>query len=174
MDTNIQTLIAEFVRTHPLAAVATSSSLNMPSVSSLYVFCKPEFTFYFGTRTSTQKFLDIEENPYVALACTDAETLEILQMRGKVEVVLNPAAVRSLTEELRAMYESERKKWMAPADKAARGIYHIDVSRWVPPVSQIHDGAYVFMKLTPEWARLRKYDADWKEGKDFTEHLYTA
>lgn len=162
----------DFVSKHPLGAMSTSSSLNMPSNSWVYTFSHPDFTFYVGTRTSTQKFADLEENPYAALSFTDPVTLETLQMRGKTEMLLGVAEVRAMTDALRALFETERKKWMAPADKASHGIYNIDVSRWMPPVAQMRDGAYVFIKITPEWARYRRYDADWREGKDFTELEY--
>lgn len=159
-----------FTQQHPLGAVATSSALNTPSVSALYVFPKDDFTFYFGTRTATQKFQDLQENPFASIALHDATTLETLQLRGKAEIIIDPSQVRVLLEELRGMFVKEKQKWMAPPDRAAHGVFHIDVSRWVPPVSQMREGSYVFFKVTPEWARFRHYDADWKEGKDYTEY----
>ncbi|MBP9668759.1 MAG: pyridoxamine 5'-phosphate oxidase family protein [Candidatus Pacebacteria bacterium] len=167
---DIKSTMVLFALKHPLGVIATSSSANYPSASWVYVFAHDDFTFYIGTRTTTQKFHDIEENSAVSVALADAETLETLQLRGEAEAVADPIQVRQLLESLRETFAKERKGWMSPADRDTHGLFNIDVSRWVPPVSQMREGTYVFYKITPAWARYRRYDADWKEGKDYTEY----
>lgn len=164
--------MTEFAEKHPLGALASVSPIEEPSISWVYIFPTANFTFRFGTRTTTQKFKDIEKNPLVALALSDGNTLETLQMRGQATAILEPDKVRDLLETLRQTFAKERQHWMASEDKAARGAYHMDVSRWLPPVSQMREGSYVFFEIVPDWARFRRYDADWKEGKDFSEYEY--
>ncbi len=167
---DIKSTMVLFALKHPLGVIATSSSSNYPSASWVYVFPHDDFTFYVGARTTTQKFHDIEENSAVSIALADAGTLETLQIRGEAEAIADPVQVRQLLETLRETFSKERKGWMAPADRDTHGLYNIDVSRWVPPVSQMREGAYIFYKITPAWARYRRYDADWKEGRDYTEY----
>jgi len=165
-------MMIDFTLSHPLGALATVSSLYEPSVAWVYIFVKPDFKFYFGTRSSTQKFKDIAQNPSVAIALSDGVTLETLQVRGIATSVLDADKVRDLLEQLRATFASERKQWAAPVDKATGGLHQVDVSRWIPPVAQMHEGNYVFFEVIPEWARFRRYDADWKKGHEFTEYQY--
>ena len=166
--------IVSFVDRHPLGALATNSDPAKLAVSSMYIFAHSDFTFYFGTRSSTAKFENIEKNPVVAFAISDEETLETLQVRGNAELILDAQKIRDLMDKLRTTFAHERTKWMTAEDKKAHGVFGTNVSRWVPPVSQIRDGAYAFYKVTPTWARYRRYDADWKDGKDFTEYVLGA
>ena len=108
------------------------------------------------------------------MALSSTHTLETLQMRGSAELVSDSEAVRGLLETLRNTFAHEKQTWMTSTDAAAHGIYHHDVSRWVPPVAQINEGGYAFFKITPTWARYRRYDADAREDKKFTELLVTS
>lgn len=167
-------LMMDFARKNPLGSVATVSGAGEPSLATVYVFPHTDFTFYFGTRSSTQKFKDIGENPHVAVALSNAHTLETLQMRGTAELVTDAESVRGLLDTLRNTFAHEKQAWMSSSDVASRGIYHHDVSHWVPPVAQIHEGSYAFFKITPHWARYRRYDTDAREDKKFTEYLVTS
>ncbi len=169
----IKQFMIAFTERHPLGAIATASVTAEPSISADFIFVQNNFSFYFGTRSSTRKFEDIEQNPSVAMVLSDSDTLETLQIRGKAIIVMEPDRVRDLLETLRSTFARERQHWAAPADKVAHGIHNIDVSRWMPPVAQMREGSYVFYEVTPQWARFRRYDADWKLGKDYTEYTYT-
>lgn len=164
----------DFAGKNPLGSVATVSALGEPSLATVYIFGHSDFTFYFGTRSTTQKCANILENPKVAVALSNAHTLETLQMRGTAELVTDSETVRGLLETLRATFAHEKQTWMTSADAAAHGIYHHDVSRWVPPVAQMNEGSYAFFKITPHWARYRRYDSDAREDKKFTELLVTS
>lgn len=164
-------VILDFVEKYPLASLATAHD-GIPYSSWVYLFGKPDFTFYFGTRSSTRKFEDLIHNDRASISLGNPVTLEILQLQAVATLVTDARLVRESLEEVRAIFTAQKKKWMSSADYATRGLYHEDVSRWIPPISQMREGSYAFVKLTPTWARLRKYDADMRAGKEFTEYVY--
>ena len=165
---DIQKLMIAFVERHPLGAVATVSAAGEPSLANVYVLAKSGFAFHFGTRTSTRKFEDLQQNPRVALTISDSDTLETLQLRGTASLITDTAKVIGELAELRSAFAKERTHWRSVADKATHDLYHVNVSHWIPPIGQM-EGNYAFFEVKPSWARFRKYDAD-KDERGFSEY----
>lgn len=167
--------VFEFMQRNQLAVLSTLTEGSTPYGSAVLIIPKPDLTAIFASRSETHKIRDILANPMVSLTIYDADTLEILQMRGIAEVIMDAHAIRDTMESLRKTVEKEKKHWMSHEDKVTGGLHHVDVSRWSAPIAQMQEeGQSVYVRITPAWARFRRYDADWQTGQKFTEYIFSA
>lgn len=127
-----------FLRHHPLGVLSTASSDGEPWGAAVYFAVDEEFNFYFITRMKTLKYHHIETNPQASLTVTDPATQTTLQAYGSVRKVPPHDYMDVLFHKL----EHVRPKG--------------DLE-WTPPLSKIHQGDYMPLKLTPSKLRFAEY-----------------
>lgn len=164
-------IVFDFIAGHPLAVLSTASPKGEPSSAPVYTRVRPDLVCYFSTRTSAEKYLNIMQNPHVALAIVDGTTLETVQLRGIANLLSNPDEIHDVMESLRYIVDKEKHNWMSPEEKISHGAFKFDVSRLIPPIGQMEGGSYAYMQVRPSWLRYRRYDSDWKTGKKYTEYI---
>ncbi|EKD65345.1 MAG: hypothetical protein ACD_50C00115G0003 [uncultured bacterium] len=122
-----------------LAVLATVGSDNTPYTATVFFTTDEDLNFYLMTKSSTQKFLNLEHNKNVALATIDAHTIKTVQVKGTVEKITDTDITTRIVEAL--------------AEKSVVG----GISYWPPPLSKIQKGEIVVLKITPTWLRYADY-----------------
>jgi pyridoxine/pyridoxamine 5'-phosphate oxidase len=157
--------------THPFGTISTVSAASLPAAAAVYLWAKSDLTLYFSTRIHSEKFENISHNAMVAVTIADEVTLETIQMRGVARVITDANEVRDAMAYFHSVAGKAQTKWKAHSQVISRDALKADISRWVPPVAQMQGTMQAYVKITPDWLRYRRYDADWKSGKKFTEYI---
>lgn len=118
-----------FLHNHKLVALATVSASGIPSAATVYAATDEKLNLYFITRSDTQKFRNIQENPNVSVAVTDEQTAETVQLIGRAETVEDKKEAGKLVQAL----------WKATLDKQS----------WPAPVVKLNSGDLTLVKITP-------------------------
>lgn len=143
MDTESRHKALEFVRSQQFGILSTSDKDGHPWGSAIFFLVDDDFNFYFLTRTGTQKFGDIDQNPRVALTVANRDSQITVQLSGTVSRVELNEYAHNLLPKFSAL---------KPADD----------DYWRPPVSKIHSGNYMPLKITP----VRLQYADYAQQTD--------
>ncbi len=122
--------IHKFLKGHPMGILSTVDSDGSPWGAAIYYVVDKDFKFYFVTRAETYKYQNLDKNPFAALTIADSGTQTTVQLSGKV----SPLPVKQYMEVF--------------FDKFAK-IKPKDDHSWMPPLSKIHQGNYMPLKLTP-------------------------
>lgn len=78
----ISQYIITFLNKHALAVLSTVDATGNPHGAPIYFVMDTEKNLYFVTPTKTQKNLNLESNPQVALTVVNEATKEMAQIRG--------------------------------------------------------------------------------------------
>lgn len=133
MGNEMKEIVYHFLQQHPLTTLCTVSSEHHPRASSVYLFTDKDFTFYFLTKAKTVKYHHISDNPHIALAITDEQSYQTVQVEGIASEVTDQTERQQTLQQL--------------ADVAVQ--HH----EWQPPVMQLDAEHYVVMKIKPTWLR---------------------
>jgi general stress protein 26 len=79
--------LAEFLRTHGIGVLATSSREGKPHAATVYLTCDQQFNIYFVTKKDTQKSRNLQENGQAAIAIYDAASQTTVQAEGAAVAV---------------------------------------------------------------------------------------
>lgn len=123
-----------------MAILSTVSEDGKPWGSAIYCVADKDFNFFFVTRSQTQKFKDIDNNPRVALTLADPESQRTLQLTGTVSKVPSKDIVDVVFKQLADI--------KPPGD-----------SDWLPPIIKVHQGDWMILKITPNYAQFADYKA---------------
>lgn len=124
------TQVYEFLTQHPVGVLSTTSSTGEPWGSTIVFACDEDFTFYFMTRSNTQKYKNIAANPKVALTVTDQAAQTTVQAAGTAEPVAAEDMMNVVFQKL---------------DK----IKPTGTEHWIDPVYKIHEGDYMILQFKP-------------------------
>ncbi|MCA9325693.1 pyridoxamine 5'-phosphate oxidase family protein [Candidatus Saccharibacteria bacterium] len=150
MDTESRNKALAFVRSQQFGVLSTSDKDGQPWGAAIFFLVDDDFNFYFLTRTGTQKFGDIDQNPQVALTVVDRQSQVTVQLAGTVSKVdLNEYAHDLLPK--------------------FANLKPDDDEHWHPPVDKIHSGNYVPLKITP--TRLQYADYGQKTEDITADHI---
>jgi nitroimidazol reductase NimA-like FMN-containing flavoprotein (pyridoxamine 5'-phosphate oxidase superfamily) len=136
--------VHEFLRHHPLGALATVSADGRPWSSPIYFVVDDNLHFYFVTRRETLKYKNLKQNQSAALSITDQDMQITVQVLGKISEVPPSEAIHIVLDKL------ERVR---PA-----GDYN-----WAPPIMKVHKGDYNVLKLIPttlQYANFKQFKSD--------------
>lgn len=125
-----------------MGVLSTVSAEGEPWGAAIYFVVDDNFTFYFVTRVGTRKYQNLESRPVASLTIADGETQTTVQAYGNIEKV-------PVQEYMDTIF-----------DKLA-GIKPADDSDWHPPLTKVHEGNYMPLKLTPSKLQF----ADFKQHK---------
>jgi general stress protein 26 len=131
--------IIGFIKTHSVAAIATIKSDGTPKVDTIYYTTdeSPEPEILFITKTDTGIYIDIRNNPAVALVITDEAKLTTLQLEGNAIELTDDAHIDRTIKKMN--------------DKSAHPSY------WPPPIVKMKRGDFVVLKISPKDVRLNDY-----------------
>lgn len=141
MDTK-QREAHKFLDEHKVGVLSTVTEDGKPWGSTIYyVVSDSNLNVYFLTHASSNKYRNLVANSAVALTVFDDYQQTTVQIAGTIDEL-------EIGEE---------------HDIVFRKISHLHPPgqfAWNPPVSKIHDGEVVLLKITPKAMRLSSYKAD--------------
>ena len=115
--------IFQFLKSHPVAALATVSADGAPHVATIYTSIDDDLNIYFITKQATTKSKNIAENNRVALAITDAHSLQTVQVQGVAEIVSDQNIAHQVLSRVTNVVQSTTDSQEAPVSKLAAGDY---------------------------------------------------
>jgi general stress protein 26 len=118
-----------FLRGHEVGVLSTLDRHNKPSGATVY-YTLDDGHVYILTKQSTTKAHNMMTNQDVALTVYDTDSLQTVQLQGVAEV------------------ETDREIKETVFRDIVR-LRHSATGRHFPPVTTIHDGAYVVFKISP-------------------------
>lgn len=136
-----------FLRKHPMGILSTVSSDNTPWGSAIYYVAEDDFACYFVTRSESQKFKNIDQNPAVALTVADEPTQTTVQIAGRLQKVPAREVIDVVFKKLAHI----------------KPPHDID---WLPPVIKVHEGDWMVLELTPTHVQYADYRQNKKEVSD--------
>jgi general stress protein 26 len=128
----------EFLHDHPLGVLSTTGENGKPWGSAVYFVTDEDFNFFFVTREKTKKFQNIHANAHVALTVADGKTQTTVQAAGTITKVPSRDIVDVVFKKLASI---------RPQD---------DIN-WAPPVIKVHQGDWMVLKLSPNYAQFAEF-----------------
>ncbi len=136
--------VHDFLKQHPMGVLSTVSEDSKPWGSAIYYVADEDFNFFFATRAHTAKYQNITKNPAASLTVADEASQTTVQVAGELSRVPAEDYVSILFDKLAAV--------------KPQGVKH-----WVPPMTKIHEGDYMVLKLTPtklQYADYKQFNPD--------------
>lgn len=128
----------EFLNDHKLATLSTSSEDGTPWGAAIYYVVDEHFNFYFLTHSETKKYFNMQKHHSAAITVVDDYLQTTVQASGQTTAVsLGP--------------EHDHAFRMLALVHPPGQFY------WVPPVSKMHNGPSMLLKLTPKFLRLSNF-----------------
>lgn len=124
------TKVHDFLRHHPMGVLSTVTADGEPWGAAIYYVADENFNFYFVTRVGTSKYHNLDKTPLAALTVADAASQTTVQAMGTVSKV----PVKDYADIV--------------FDKLAK-LRPKDDLHWSPPLSKLHEGNYMPLRLTP-------------------------
>ncbi len=129
----IKKIALEFLRKNFTGTVATASLGADPFCSTVYFAVKDDFTIFFSTSHSTNKFKNITLNPKVAFSVGVGPEYQTLQLRGKAEL----------------LYEKEQEEGLALLEEIQKTH---PLEQWpIKAISKLKEGGSAMVKVTPDF-----------------------
>ncbi|HEX9153382.1 MAG TPA: pyridoxamine 5'-phosphate oxidase family protein [Candidatus Saccharimonadales bacterium] len=138
---NVHNEARDFLKSHTLGVLSTVSEDSKPWGSAIYYAVGEHLDVYFLTRTSSRKYQNTLENSNVALTITDDAQQMTIQLEGTVDEVTKRSEIDEAFSKLAAIH--------------APGVH-----TWAPPVSKLHDGESVVLKISPEIMQFADFRGD--------------
>jgi uncharacterized pyridoxamine 5'-phosphate oxidase family protein len=145
--------VLEFLMRNKHAGLSTVTPDGKPEAATIYYGIDKHFNLYFPTGTLSRKFKNLQKNPQVALAVTDAEKLITVQMEGVAEVI------HSISKDHQGI--KELTKVLSPS------LREILENLWdpIPPVIKMKNGKLAILKVKIKWVRWANFSLSVKETK---------
>lgn len=125
-----------------MGVLSTVAADGTPWGAAIYYVADEDFNFFFVTRMGTFKYKNLDKTPLAALTIADNETQTTVQVTGKVTKV-------PIQDYMDIVF-----------DKLAK-IRPKDDQNWMPPLTKVHEGNYMPLRLTPSKLQF----ADYKDVK---------
>lgn len=145
---NIRHDIEAYIKKNPATVLGTINSDGTPHGAVVYVCVLTGEQLYFVTKTETQKFKNIKENPHVSITTVNVADDSSLQAGGKAHVVTDPAIIEKVMHSMTHIY--------------AQG------ADWLPPISKLRAGPYQVIGIELTHSRL----AQFKGKQPGSEHIF--
>lgn len=134
---NIQD-IAAFIQQHPVVAIATADLQGNPDVSIVYCAVSMDNAFEFITLRETNKGHHLLENPRISLTAFDAKHTVAVKVSGVVEEMTDASQQTELFNKILV-------------------VSQMTSDSYLPPVTQMQAGEFVFYRLVAEHAVMTAY-----------------
>jgi general stress protein 26 len=128
----------KFLKEHEVAVLSTVERTGTVHGATIYYFLDDQNRVCMVTKSGTQKARDIFANQQVALTVFEAAKAQTVQLNGLAAVVTDPETQQKIMNQLIKLrsYEGEMR---------------------LPPVTTIHEEAFVALQITPTSARFTDY-----------------
>ncbi|HSX32614.1 MAG TPA: pyridoxamine 5'-phosphate oxidase family protein [Candidatus Saccharimonadales bacterium] len=121
----------EFLKNHKFAVLSTATEDAKPWGAAVYYAVDKELNFYFLTHTGSKKYRNLQEQPNAAVTVVDDNAQTTVQAAGTITTI-------------------DMGQEHDDAFRTLVGIHPPGQYAWVPPVSKLHNGDSVLLKLTPD------------------------
>jgi uncharacterized pyridoxamine 5'-phosphate oxidase family protein len=132
--------IHDFLKQHPMGILSTVSADGTPWGAAIYYVSDDDFNFFFVTKMKTLKYQNLDNNPLAALTIADPETQITVQAMGKISRL----PIKDYADVIFAKLAKIKPK---------------DDHTWVPPITKVHEGDYIPLRLTPSKLQFADYKA---------------
>lgn len=129
--------ILTYIKSNPVMVIGTIDSRGLPYSAAVYVYAASASEVYFVTKTETQKFRNIRNNPHVSVTIVDPTENSTLQAQGKASAIQDMQTIEDVMSEMARIYARS-------AD-------------WLPPIAKIRAGSYQVIRITLHGVRLAQY-----------------
>jgi len=130
-----------FLQTHETGVLSSIDRTGNVHGAVVYYRTTPSGFIYILTKAETQKAHNIFAHTQVAFTIYDEPHLQTLQLQGLAMVEAEPNTKQYIFNEI-----------VKPRDYNGQ--------KRLPPVSQLHEGAYMVIKITPVSAKFNDYKAE--------------
>ncbi len=138
-----------YLKHHPVAVLGTVDKHGHPYGAAVFLYASSVEMFYIITKTETQKFKNMTQNPHVSLTVADGPDNSSLQITGTAHVISDADTIEMV---------------MGNMTK----IYAVNVD-WLPPITKISAGAYQVVGIKPNHIRM----SDYKGEHPGSRHIFT-
>jgi uncharacterized pyridoxamine 5'-phosphate oxidase family protein len=137
-DSVMDAVTLEFLRTHDIGVCATLGRDGVVHSAAVHYLIDETDSLYILTKSDTQKAHDVMYRHSVAMTFYDVEKLQTVQLQGGAYVESDP----------------ELKKRVF---RAAMQPHRYGSISHMPPVSALHDGAFMVIRVTPTTTRFSDF-----------------
>lgn len=137
----------EFLNEHKLGVLSTVGEQGEPWGAAVYYVVTNELEIYFLTHATSKKYKNLAQKAAAALTVVDDYKQTTVQMSGTIDEL--------------EMGEEHDMAFQKLAQVRPPGQF-----AWAPPVSKIHDGSVVLLKLTPTTMRYSRFKSD-EDGETY-------
>lgn len=122
--TSNQHKIVTYIKGNPVMVVGTISKDGSPHGAAVYVCTTSSEQVYFVTKTETQKFKNIENNPHVSVTIVNPADNSTLQAVGRAYVEDNAQTIEMIMGKMAEIY-AHSSDWLPPLAKLRAGPYQV-------------------------------------------------
>ncbi len=145
-------LIKEFLNTHYSATLASADLAGNPHGAVVYFKPQDDFTLLFATKSATQKYENLSENPKAAFTMFDEAAQSTLQTSGRVEII------------------TDQEQRQAAINNLFTSSAELSLTAF-PPIDKLIAGEYVVLRFVPQTIRLAVYARPEEDGDGLFETL---
>ncbi len=120
-----------FVLRNPLATIATINQEGDAELAGVYLCPDQDDVYYFVTRSSSRKFMNIMRTHQATVLCMGEEELTMVEMDGRVDAVTDTEVSARAVAAFQKISAARKKEY------------------WVPPVSQLPGDHFIVMRFVP-------------------------
>ena len=146
------TIIRDFLKSRSSGVLATSDSASQPHAAAIYFSLEDDFSIVFATKSETQKYKNMAENPQAAFVVYDEQQQTTVQITGHVEALNDPDKLQTIVNHM----------FLTSAEQSKREI---------PPADKLYAGDYRGFRLVPMVIKMAVYARPDSEGDDLYETL---
>ena len=141
--------LVSFLRSNPVAALASINAKGMPEIMAIYFYVEHDLSISFITKVKTRKFENISTTPSISLLVYEKDRLMSAEIHGEAKVIDDTIEFVQTIERFQEVFERQRK--------------------WLPPISQIEAGNYTAYKIFPKRIYFRRFSEEGGEpsSKEF-------
>lgn len=138
LTTKLDERALNFLKEHDVAVLSTLDREGNISGAVVYYMVDEGNLIYILTKAGTQKAHNIFANQQVALTCYEAAKMQTVQLHGVAQI----EADQSVKDRVFAALIKPRFS---------------EAGAKMPPVTKLHEGSYMIIKIRPTWARFTDF-----------------
>lgn len=115
-------IIQNYIVNHRAGSLATSTLDGKPHVAIIYTIVKSDLSIYFSSRVESRKYINILQNPMVAIAYGDEVKTSTVQLCGVAKRVDNLREEQKILNDLFLIRFGEKNWPLPPAKLFERGF----------------------------------------------------
>lgn len=106
----------DFIAKNRAGVIATVSDNGVPHAAIIYCVVQDDLSLYFSTRVESRKYINLVSNPEVAMVFSNENTMETLQLTGRVSRINDVKLEQEIFHDLMQIRYNE-PVWPLPSVK---------------------------------------------------------